>query len=531
MTQPSVKVAVGPRTEFDRRASIFCSIARAWSVEFVPAARDASVDGVLWFATNGSDGTPIESVVAEFSSGPIESLVLEPVEGTAAHEHCAFSRDRRLDSVLRDQTVLDRLGAAGLASQGNEIVFASCRGRPVWIRDLRSHRDRVAFASDTPPLCRPPSADLGQDLTLAWIAVLHWIREISGDRVWRPNGIRASLLFDDPNLHARSYGWLNFPRLASAMKNEGAHCSIATVPLDAWYIDPKAAQIFRDERPYLSLSMHGNDHLHYEMARGPNDEARRRMMIQAMQRIASLERRAKVDVDRIVIPPHSRFDDDARTVLWDFPLLGLCCGGDSARSVRVSDPNLAWLGPAEVMSGRCPVFDRYHMTAPRHGLVWRAFFGHPLILYGHHQEMADGDAVVVDACRWVNKLGAVRWMRLQNLARSNYLTRRVGRTLEVRAFSHDVELALAEDVDSVRVSLGFDEPMLGARCEVNGQMLEPESNHVSFPVTDDRIRVTIRTPRLIDPLRLPATLPGARAVLRRALTEGRDRALPLLRQR
>jgi hypothetical protein len=529
-SQPSVKVAVGPRSEFDRRASVFLSLGHAWSVEFVPAASDVSVDGVLWFATDGSDGTPIESV-AEFSSGTIESLVLEPVEGSEAHEDCVFSHDRRLDPVLRNQTVLDRLGATGLAVQGSEIVLASCQGRPVWTRDSSFHRYRVAFARDTLPLGRPPSADLWDDIALAWIAVLHWIREIGGDRAWRPNGIRATLLLDDPNLHTRSYGWLSFPRLAATMKKEGAHCSIATIPLDAWYVDSKAAQVFREESTYLSLSIHGNDHVHWEMERAQNEEDRRRMMVQAIQRIASLERRARVDVDRVVIPPHSRFDDDTRTVLWDLPLLGLCCGGTSARPVHVSDPNLAWLGPAEVMSGRCPVFDRYRMIDPRHPLVWRVFFGYPLILYGHHQDLADGDAAVVDACRWVNKLSDVRWMRLQNLARSNYLTRRVGRTLEVRCFSLDVELALPEDVESVRVSLGFDEPLLGARCDVDGQMVGPEADHVSFRVTSDRVRVTFRPPQLIDPLHLPATLPAARAVLRRALTEGRDRALPLLRPR
>ena len=70
-------------------------------------------------------------------------------------------------------------------------------------------------------------------------------------------------------------------------------------------------------------------------------------------------------------------------------------------------PLIAW-EPADFVGG-LPLLPRYRLDKPRDDLVFRAFLDQPLILYGHHQDLAGGLDALSGAAAEINSLGDVRW--------------------------------------------------------------------------------------------------------------------------
>src|SRR6266480_3662974 len=102
-------------------------------------------------------------------------------------------------------------------------------------------------------------------------------------------------MFDDPNLHWRSYGYIHYPELVDHARRHNYHACFATVPMDSWYAHPKTASLFRENRTRVSLLIHGNDHTYYELAVARSDESRQALAAQALRRIERLERLSAVE--------------------------------------------------------------------------------------------------------------------------------------------------------------------------------------------------------------------------------------------
>ena len=86
----------------------------------------------------------------------------------------------------------------------------------------------------------------------------------------------------------------DYGTLADDAERHGYHVAMATVPLDGWLVDPRAAGVFGRHPGALSLIVHGNDHIHGELARVRTAEGAESLARQALARIARLERRARL---------------------------------------------------------------------------------------------------------------------------------------------------------------------------------------------------------------------------------------------
>lgn len=91
------------------------------------------------------------------------------------------------------------------------------------------------------------------------------------------------------------------------------------------------------------------------------------------------------------------------------------------------------------------------MTWDFDDLRFRAWLGHPLVLYGHHEDVAPGLEVLATLAARVSTLGDSSWMDLSGLLKSNYWTRLDGRTLEVRMFTSRAELRIPAGIETLRV--------------------------------------------------------------------------------
>ena len=67
--------------------------------------------------------------------------------------------------------------------------------------------------------------------------------QVLGAEGWTLPPPRASFVIDDPNLHWPSYGYLDYRELVAHAPQHGYHVGLATVPLDGWLIDRRAAAL------------------------------------------------------------------------------------------------------------------------------------------------------------------------------------------------------------------------------------------------------------------------------------------------
>lgn len=202
-----------------------------------------------------------------------------------------------------------------------------------------------------------------------------------------------------------------------------------------------------------------------------------------------------------------------------------------------ADDVLAGWNPADLVAGGMPVIPRVPLGRSDE-IVLRAFLDHPLVIYGHHQDLAGGLAVLERTADQIDSLDGVRWCSLLDIARSNFANRREGSTLVVRLFSRRVTIETGSGVQSIRVEVprpGLEQERLLVRCGKTVRPLAALDEHWSYvdmPVQDAAAvtEVVLTHPDPMDRNRIPAPSPAVWPHLRRTLAQGRDRLLPVLRR-
>jgi len=294
------------------------------------------------------------------------------------------------------------------------------------------------------------------------------------------------------------------------------------VPLDATVANPAVARIFR-ENERLSVLVHGNDHVRAELGQALPPVERLAVAVEALERVATFERRHGLHVCRVMVPPHNACTEAMMEALLLAGFEGLCyrdIEGEHSSATR------GWQ-PADFESGvGLPVVQRTVFGAPADDLVLRAVLGQPLVLAGHHVDFKEGLRPLAAAAELVNDLGDVRWVRMDEILRTNFRSRRSGTTLHLRPWSRlmhvdatDVEALVVEegatDQDRVVVHRASDgtEAASGAVGEAIGVPREPLEVTLAYGAA--RPAVSGRRRR-------------AWPLVRRRLTETRDRLLPVV---
>jgi hypothetical protein len=336
-------------------------------------------------------------------------------------------------------------------------VVASINGRPVW---------RIAGESGCPvwsvstPLPRLAAGErLSQHFNgetfLSLLPLYLFLRRLSPESRWQAPPLMASLVVDDPNLHARTYGHIDYQSLATLVRKKQFHVAMATIPLDAWWTNVEAARIFRENHRALSLLVHGNDHLHDELARSFHNGERNALVLESLKRIESLEQRAGIGVDRVMAPPHGVCAPEMFDALQTGGYEGMTTNRWSLwkHNPTAQLPASSGLHPADLLGGGLPVLNRFRFKSSIcHGeCVMAAVLRQPVIAYGHHQDFADGMAHVRAAVETVNSLGAVRWMSLREILESNFEHHIERDTFHVRMFSRRIKFTPPAEITAVQI--------------------------------------------------------------------------------
>ena len=300
--------------------------------------------------------------------------------------------------------------------------------------------------------------------------------------------------------------------------------------MPAWAHKP-TVELFQARRDRLSLVFHGNNHVKRELMQPQTRTAAVSLTAQALRRVQRFEHRTGLGVDRVMMPPHGMAARTITQALSGFGFDSLCAIHPLpwTEAPPAERPLLGWW-PGEFVEG-CAVIPRIPLSSSATDIALRAFMDHPVVLYGHHDDLADGLGILARAADAVNRLGEARWLSSEAVATSNYATRRAGNVLVVRPYSRRLEVDLGPGVTEVELT----EPKaaLGAG-QLAGWSLG-HSGHRAFDTAAPAAGAVFAELRLhamepvSDAVTMPAWRPWPR--VRRAVTEARDRALPLRTRR
>lgn len=416
-------VGVFPANALPRPVRLLAALEAAFPVRF-EARRGGGLRGLDAALVLG-DGEAAEAA-AGAGLPALRLLAPEPLEPGAGADQLLgtdASLDRRLHGAkLPDTHLASALGAAAPPPE-RATVIASCNFVPTWTRSGQL-QTALLFPSELGPeealrerLCGERSAAL--------LPLVHFLREICEEGNRQPPVTQATFLFDDPNLHWPSYGFVKLGQLGEHARRHGYHAALATIPLDGWYAHPGALRALRESRGHLSLLVHGNDHYGDELGRLHSDAEALAHAAQALRRVHAFERRTGVGVDPVMVPPHERCSRAAATALRR-------CGFAALTVTQpypwLGDGGSSWLAhPPEAgpLVGWHPVDDVFGLPVLlRHPIVGRslpemtlrAFLGQPLILYGHQNDLGQGLDLLAEAAADVDRFGPTQWRSLGEIA-------------------------------------------------------------------------------------------------------------------
>lgn len=527
-------IAVFPAPTDSQLQRLLRCLAGAFPVRFVPVTslQQFGHDALLLLADN--DGSQLRDLahVAAVYSAPAG-----PFHAKGAVDSIQLADTEELAAPLRGQKLVGVVEAPVSARELDGFkTLAAAAGRPLWQVSLAG-AVRLHYRASLPA---PGLAD-GQEVIdvlhesgfIALLPLVDFLRRLSEDDAWQRPPLRATFIIDDPNLHYPRYGHVDYQAFADHARVTGFHTCMAMVPFDGWYINPQAAAIFKNHPKYLSLSVHGNDHENKELASPVSDRDAEATIAHALRRVAEIERKSGVPIARIMVPPHGACSATFFGVMAR-------AGFQGATTTRTSvwrHSNLQERAPgagmalAEVVRG-LPVIHRFRFKTDRwqHRIAISAYLNHPLLVYGHHEDFADGFDAFDEVVKQINLLGAT-WLTPAELFASNYESRKSDGVLWIRPFSRTVVIPPDRDCREVKLDLG------NYRNDPAGfvQFAGSNSPEVRHPVADGVISVVLDQPRQIT-VRLESAakidqVQGGRrrtrlaSMLRRGISEARDRLM------
>jgi hypothetical protein len=490
------------------------------------------LDGLLVFDPAGLEAAPV--VPALMIPSQCGASRREPVEFSHSEHVQRPLRGRRLvESVAHEST--DRLPSRA------DAILATVGRDAVWWRTQTGGSCAYfsAFGAEEIRLEQTLRGNLRAGCFMGLVPLLQFLGELCKELTWSERALQASFVIDDPNLHWPSYGYLRYADLIEHASRHSYHVGIAMVPRDGWLVSERAAKLVRENGERISLLVHGNDHVSRELGGLRTDRAAELAIGQALRRIASFERRARLTVGRVMAPPHGACSEPALRAMFRFGFDAACISrADPWRDRLPPWSPLAGWSPAELVGGGLPVLPRQAIGAPREDLIFRALLRQPLIVYGHHWDVAEGLDVLDQAAQEINRLGDVRWGPLETIASENYLSRREGELLVVQMHSRRARIDVPAGVTALRVqtpaTLG--DPLWSGLSYGRDQAVMRRSTvgWSSGPLDVApcaELELALPPARPLDQRSLPEPPRKLWPPVRRGLVELRDRARPFVSRR
>jgi hypothetical protein len=510
---------------------------RAAGLELVPA--EDVVTSTLGGIIEVCDASPDENAFGRYS---VPSFRLQLTDDDAHTSTVSFSDSKTVPSLLRGRKIFTETVSGSLVRLPVGETLAAADRSSVWTS--KSEHGRRHDAAVLSRSASRKGTCLFQHLNgqrfMGLLPLLEWARSISGWHHWNKPPTRACFMIDDPNLHSTSYGFVSFKELIAEGRRHGFHTSLAIIPLDQYYVSPAAAELLREGSDAISLLVHGNNHTHRELAGSEPPELQLAMMRQALARIGRFERKTRFAVARVMAPPHSACSVDMMRALAQAGFEAATMSHGSVHAAAGAFEWIAGIGADLTMVIRgLPVIPRFGLGGhfETQALI-SAYLGQPIIAVGHHWDLKDGAGSLIEGARSIGALGEVIWSDMTTIARANYHWKTETDTLSVRSFSHNLHLQVPEGIRTLAVefaSLGESDVTLTCRIVPDGLPLESAFSNgggwsFSVPPGPCVLQVAAIPLRGAEPRDVTNAATPLRAVVRRCLTEARDRLSPWIRR-
>ena len=502
-------VFVRPELMLTSSRRLFDALELAFPVRFEPWREGARPDGVLIAdseALPALEGVPVLVLARDGDGGETDAVRID----------ASSAVDRRLHALELSAV----LTGEPLPPEGSTVVASGGSGA-VWTRAGATDRVRSGLPSlAADEVLRHAITD---DRALSLIAIVEFLRALSGDDAYVAPPLRATMLFDDPNLRWLSYGHIRYPDLVRHADDHGYHAAMAMIPLDAWGQRRSAVRLFRERPDRVSLVMHGNDHRKRELFDQHDPVAALALGAQALRRVARFEATSRLRVGRVMVPPHGMCSQTMARALGRLPFDALCSIHPFPWTGNPPEHELlAGWGPATFPEG-CSVIPRVEFSSSETAIALRAYIDHPIVLYGHHDDVAEGLEVLAAAAARVNRLGPVEWVSPQDIALSNVALHRHGDALSVHPYAHRVRVA--EPASTITVK----SPGPNLAGWSLGPAAEIHAFDVPVSVGEGPYEIRLSAQDEIDPADVPSPRRSVWPHLRRIATESRDRLAPIRR--
>lgn len=560
MTERRARVAVVPGEVLRTRRGLFALMSELYPVDFEGGGLTGGdlppADGLLlWEIPDGEADRLVvaavgatECLLVAQPGGPDVLASSSTAPAVAGEGRVEFGTAALLDPVFRGQTLAERGVTAfpALRVRAGDELLCSLGSEPYWLaRQVgQTSVSVVALGPGEMDGVNPTVyAHFNRERWLQLLPLLHFLKRISRRCGWEPPPLRACLMFDDPNLHWRTYGFLDLLAMARHARDRSYHVALAMVPLDAWYANRSATALVKQNQDQLSLCMHGNNHTRVELGVPRDDATLTRLLAQGLQRIRRFEKRTGVRVARVMVPPHGAFRESAAAPMLRLGYEAVCVSRASLRAwnrEKVWDPAFGH-APVEWLHG-LPVIPRQVLGHGHEGSYrLAAFLNQPIIPHGHHQDCVGGFGLLETAAAAIHGLGEVKWMDLTAISRSNYLTRRDGHQLTVKMLARRVTVPIPAWATGIVV----ERPWVGGRDDDHGHREEGvlfvrrrgkdsflgnfgrRSPVLSLRFPEESLELISPAPTALDFRQVPSAGLELRTVARRLLAETRDRLLPL----
>ncbi len=501
-------VAVRPASALKGEARLFDALERAFPVRFV--------------AEHQLDRPCDAAIVADATEPPGDVPALVFGRGGARWEDVTLAASEPLDRRLWGITMPARTEGGGLEVQETDIVLAGRRGRVIWTRTPgRTPVDRVSLEMPGLASGEVLREALHPRRALGLIAIIDLLRRVTREIAHEPPPVRATLLFDDPNLRWRSYGYIDYRHLLQHADEHSYHAAMAMIPLDASRPNASAVSLFREHPERLSLVVHGNNHERLELMQ-PNDiDAALELGAQALRRVARFEAACGVRVGPVMVPPHGMCSRTMAGALAALPFDALCAAHAFPWTEHVpAHELLAGWTPASFAEG-CAVILRVPFGSSATEIALRAYIDQPIVLYGHHDDVAGGLDVLAEAASRVNRLGNVQWTSLEEIACGNAGVLRDRNDVTLQAYSHRVRIP--DGAESLTLKAPAGDHALDGWSFAGEREIHPFGRQVDVPEGARQLRLRVRLER--DPAEVSPPRRRVWPRLRRIATESRDRLL------
>jgi len=501
-------------------------------------ANDTDIDAWLYLEFN-----PESMLRIQHTQLPSYAVISEKyLTSCGASSAIKFNRNLLIPEVLRNREVRsdEVIKLKGLPDWLQNATTLACKAEsPIWAvqgqRDYNHHYLSLPMPelnSDEPIFHR-----FNGNQFLALLPFLAFLRELTNDNRWESPPLQACFMFDDPNLHWPTYGFINFSEMVKHAELHNYHVSFATIPLDTWFTHKITAGLFQKHHDKISLLMHGNDHLADELARKIPNKERNRMLKQALFRIEKLEKYANVSVARVMAPPHGACSEEA---FKEMALMGYEAACVSRGSLMYHNKHASWvrslgMRPADNIYG-LPVFPRFRISMDcQNSILVAALLNQPIIPVGHHQDVAENMDMLAHLSDFINSLGKVQWGNMTSISRSHYSKMIDKDILHLQMYSNIAELLIPEGINFILVErpwlkVGAMEPLLIKTAGGLKNLVPIEFKEPIAVLPGQQIQIIssqISQSQNNDNSLYKLTLwPG----IRRLITETRDRLAPISRR-